>query len=372
MIDLYYNKIPTMAECDAIREKEPSFSKSTQEIDGHEIVSYKYNLSFGDMWEHLEDGRINMRGITFVDGKLSALPFPKFFNHMENDKSHRDFDSADFYIEKVDGSLLCPIIFGDDNIAFKTMKSVHSDTAYEANTHVNVHHGLNRFCASVMDDIKDGWTPMFEYVSNTSQCKIVIDYGQKALFYLGKRNMHTGEIVYPHDNPYEEYGILSPRKMNHAEYIEFVSHKGVEGVIGVFSDGMILKKKTPWYCEVHRVIGNISVKRILEAIVNETIDDMRGIICSTVPERINDLDVVENEVRLMVKSTDSLLSIIKKNVDESGLDRKGVALKYTDSVIGKVARMSLFNKLYGDNATYQKNLVKNVVSHFKDEADNVG
>ena len=64
-----YRKIPTFDRCIELCEKHPCFSHSIQHKNGVSIHSFKYNLTppSVDVW--LEEGAINMRGITFIDKK---------------------------------------------------------------------------------------------------------------------------------------------------------------------------------------------------------------------------------------------------------------------------------------------------------------
>ena len=96
-------------------------------------------------------------------------------------------------IEKIDGSLISFFKVGD-KLELKTMKSMESDVANLARE-----YALNRA------DIKDlaiqhldrGLSPIFEFTSKES--RIVLDYGDTNMSYLGCRNMTTGEIMSPKD-----------------------------------------------------------------------------------------------------------------------------------------------------------------------------
>jgi hypothetical protein len=82
----YYNRIPSFEECKRICSECKYFSHSSQEVHDEIIHSFKYTIGpVRKIWDGKEDdGRLNMRGITYDNsGNLLALPFPKFFNNGE-------------------------------------------------------------------------------------------------------------------------------------------------------------------------------------------------------------------------------------------------------------------------------------------------
>ena len=274
-----YYKIPTFDEAMAIVESEKGFSHSVQELNGKEIHSFKYNLSYPEMWDSLEDGRINLRGLTYIDGKIVALPYPKFFNMNENRHvQEKDIDLTKFIIacEKVDGSLISFFRVGD-SIDLKTMKSVYSDTAIEAREFVKGRSDIIEFVTMCIDN---GVSPIFEYISNTDTGRIVIDYDRKDLVFLGARNMESGVIYTINTLPVMIPDTITKVKefSTNDEIKKHMAIEGVEGVVMVLSTGLMIKCKTDWYCRIHRLMDLFSVKNIIESIVNDEIDDTISIL----------------------------------------------------------------------------------------------
>ena len=267
-----YNIVPTYQECLKICETSKEFSHSVQTIDGKEIHSFKYNLSIPDMWEidDAMDGRLNMRGIVFIDEKIVALPFPKFFNLGEV-KYTKDLDMTKikFANEKIDGSLIS-VFKLNGKFYCKSMKSIESDVSKESQKYFD--NSLN-IRLHAFDKISRGLSPMYEYVSST--CKIVIDYGKSKMFYLGSRDMKTGEIHYPNES--DALVVDAPCQFFDSEEInKYLKTSNVEGVVVTLEDGQMVKLKTEEYCKLHRIVSNFSDKNIIESIIDKTYDDLIG------------------------------------------------------------------------------------------------
>lgn len=322
-----YYIIPTFAEALAIVENSKGFSHSVQEVDGKEVHSFKYNISYQGMWDDLSDGKINMRGITFVDGVCVALPCPKFFNIGENihvqDVSILGFMTA---TEKVDGSLISFFKVGD-KLELKTMKSVYSDTAVEAREYSNTRKDITDFA---MDCINHSLSPMFEYVSDTDQGRIVIDYGKKDLVFLGARDMATGTIYndllnFPLDIPFS----ISTAKTfkNNDEVSDYLKLEGIEGVVVTLKDGTMVKLKTDWYCKIHRILDLFSTKNILENIVTDNLDDIRSaLVQHNMAEQIEAVDKVEKEFYKHYNVWTNLAEFEYRERKHEGATKKDIAL----------------------------------------------
>lgn len=318
-----YQRIPSFEECKTICNNINKFSHSTQEIHGEKVHSFKYRLSFPSMWETksgkrldengddldndgvVDDGRINLRGITYDDnGNLLALPFPKFFNNGEVDEtSNVDLRDALYVCEKLDGSL---ISFFKINgvLEIKTMKSVTSEVANFArrilfdnnvvsvndeekkqdgdstNTNSNKFSHVLKFASNLIDI---GLSPMFEFVSPLNQ--IILNYDKDDFVFLGARSMKTGKIYLPHE--FETGNITVPRMMPANRIDEYLEEKNVEGVvITMKSSGLMFKMKSSEYVELHKstsmCIKTIKttdrVDNIVKMVVDGTIDDVKGIL----------------------------------------------------------------------------------------------
>ena len=268
-----YSIIPTFQDCIKICELNKEFSHSVQKLDGKEVHSFKYNLSHSDMWEENDgmDGRFNMRGICFIDEKIVALPFPKFFN-LEETKYTKNLDISKFKFanEKIDGSLIS-VFQLNGKMYCKSMKSVESDVSKEAQKYFDSNELIKNHAKEILFC---GYSPMYEYVSPT--CKIVIDYKETKMFFLGCRDMKTGKIFYPTQNGDAMFTRIPKKFETDKEINEYLKTPNVEGVVITLEDGQMVKVKTEEYCKIHRIISNFSDKSIVESIVEEKFDDLIG------------------------------------------------------------------------------------------------
>lgn len=277
MLSKYYNKIPTFQECLDLVNLDIGFSHSIQSIGGKEVHSFKYNLWSKEMLseEIFSKGGLNLRGICFIDEKIVALPFPKFFNLNENKFSEFPFSEwkVKNIFEKIDGSLIS--VFEDYGRYFcKSMKSIESDVSKEAQEFFDRPENLN-LRLHAMDKILQGLSPIYEYVSPT--CRIVLDYGEPKMTYLGCRNMKTGEIILP-EKIFDGILVPVPRIFKSTEIQNYLEQKGVEGVVITLEDGTMFKMKSEEYFEIHKIISDFSIKNMLEKIMNKQTDDIVPIL----------------------------------------------------------------------------------------------
>ena len=277
-----YKQIPTLQDCEQLVKDYEWFSRSEQIIDGQSVVSFKYNLATEELYE--APFGLNMRGITFVDGELVALPFPKFYNVGEKDldicKFDIETDLAHAY-EKSDGSLICAFYL-NGKLRVKSMKSVESDVAINAHSDIQSDEfwQVREFAEAFLDN---HMTPMFEYVS--PKHRIVLDYDRPDFIFLGARDMETGAITFPHEVK-RPAGVTFAEHFSTKEQIhDHLDKSGVEGVVVTTKTGLMVKMKTAEYCGLHRVITNFSDKIVLESLydkkshqVDDRLDDMIGVM----------------------------------------------------------------------------------------------
>jgi T4 RnlA family RNA ligase len=316
-----YSKIPTYDECVKIQESNALvFSKSTQVKEGKEITSFKYSvIPSQDVWN---ETTINLRGITFIDSKLVALPFPKFHNYMEfgdpANKMNINLNDMKYALEKLDGSLISIFLIGDA-LHCKSMKSVESEVAIGATEFMADRKDIQELSRSLLGK---GLSPMFEYVSKKS--RIVLDYGKTDMFFLGARDMTTGE-VFPFDD--FDFGDISvPKKYNNMDEVnEYLTESDIEGVVITMNDGLMLKMKTEEYVTLHKIITQYTPKTILKTIYEKTFDDIIPILRKN---NLEDIIVISNEIKdVYMKEYASRVSIAEKYISEhKDLSRKEVAI----------------------------------------------
>lgn len=273
-----YFDIPTMEDCENLVNTHQCFSRSQQDAGGEQtLVSFKY--MFSDLAIFEERFGINMRGITFLDGKLVALPFPKFCNFMENGTKYAqaDLNLVKFAYNKADGSLISVFLLNDE-LEVKTMKSMYSDVANEARILFNNRQDVKDFSSDLLED---GLSPMFEYVGPDN--RLVLSYDSEDFIFLGARSLTTGEIFYPHDLNVPA-NITTPKLFDNMDDINaHLEKSGIEGVVLTMENGHMVKMKTEEYFDLHRLMTCVSTKNILKNIydiheqcVDDKTDDIIG------------------------------------------------------------------------------------------------
>lgn len=338
-----YDVIPVFRQCLDLFISNKFFSHSIQSIKDIQIHSFKYNLSYKELWEENDamDGRLNMRGITFIKDKIVALPFPKFFN-LEEVKYTENLDVSKFKLafEKIDGSLISPFMI-DGEIEIKTMKSIESDLAIEARKNLK---DFPNVIQHANDLISKNKSPMYEYVSPTRQ--IVIKYEKPEFYYLGCRDMESGEIIFPNEE--DRKVVKCPMQfISFEEVNEYLEKSNVEGVVLTLDDGQMVKIKTQEYFKLHRVISNFSLKNIVEYIIEGKFDDLIGQL-----KQNNLKDLIEKAHKIndgfwkVFKSIDE--DVIKHYEELKHLSRKEIAISIQfSSAIHPNIGSCIFSKLDG-------------------------
>jgi T4 RnlA family RNA ligase len=320
-----YNNIPSFKQCLELCAKCSAFSHSTQTVNGYEVHSFKYNLVPPvSVWK--EFGAINMRGITFIDEKLVALPFPKFFNLNENELSTVDISKYKYAIEKVDGSLISVFRLPSGELEIKTMKSVYSDVANHARQFLKDNTKFYKFCDQLL---RSNLSPIFEFVSK--QTRVVIDYGVTDIYFLGARNLQTGEITTSVSKIWYAKDIKCPRVFtNDKEISNYLKQSGVEGIVFTLPDNSMIKCKTSEYCDISKVISVCSHKHILEAIYNKTIDDSKSVLINFCMNK--ELDLVKKLEAEYYNKVTSLISQANEYINNNkSKSKKEIALELIPS-----------------------------------------
>jgi T4 RnlA family RNA ligase len=339
----YQYKIPTFEEALSISENVKGFSHSVQEMHGKEIHSFKYNISHKEMWEDLSDGRLNMRGITFIDGGLVCLPPWKFFNL--NEVKFATYPEKEKYLmSKEDGSLIS--VFQVDNLLeVKTMKSVYSDVAIQARTYSDTRPDLQGFSVSL---INKGLSPYFEFIS--PQNRIVLRYEKDDFVFLGARCMKTGKMFFPWDLLVPST-ITIPMLITPEKRDEYLEREDVEGLVVVGEDGHMIKCKSATYCQLHKILDIKTKKSMCEYYIDHgNFDDVIGVLTHNgLHQDVADL-------------LDFELAVDKYN----HLSRKEIALKMIEDKVDKSLRGMVFSSL--DGKEVMPKIKRLILDSYKDDA----
>lgn len=136
--------------------------------------------------------RRECRGVTFrtLSGKCVARRFHKFFNVNEREETNIekiDFKRPFVLVEKLDGSLVSPLLVKDE-ILFCSMSGFTELTTNI--TKFISEHPDNKYYEFSAKMMKDGKTPLFEWCD--SKLPIVINHEKDNLCLLNIRDISTG------------------------------------------------------------------------------------------------------------------------------------------------------------------------------------
>ena len=293
--------------------------------DGYKVAAFNYFIcGWNDFANPLpkrpEVNAFDMRGTTFVfnkDGSLwkSFLMLPKFFNLNQVESTQygvvKDKEICSI-TAKEDGSLVAFMMLPNEKLFAKTIGSFtseQSEFAYRI-LHENEEHVL-----WVKGLLKEGYTPLFEYVSWDN--RIVIKYSQPHLRFIGVRDNISG-VYYAAEELHQRtiplgIHIIQSYAGDLDYYIELAkTMEGKEGWVVKFMDGQLIKIKTAWYFKLHG-LRTQDINRedyVIQNYLNETLDDV-----------MSQLDPAEDSdaysfVSKVTKAIDNYIVHIDKTVQE--------------------------------------------------------
>lgn len=286
--------------------------------------------------DYLAAIRRECRGLLFhLDGRIMSRRLHKFFNVNERDETQFDkidLDQPHVILEKLDGSMITPVVVGK-NIRWGTKMGI-TGVAMGAEEFVAKHPKYAYFARGM---IGRGFTPIFEWCSRKQ--RIVIDYPEDRLVLIAVRNTITGEYL-PYSalldyNQYHGIDVVKCYKgtASNMEHLmaETKSSENIEGWIIRFDDGHMLKVKGDWYVRIHKTKDSLSQeKNVIDLIVNGTMDDTKALM---LPE---DRDRVEKFEKKFWdgfhRKANEYEAYYNFLVNEKNMDRKSFAIELMPSL----------------------------------------
>jgi RNA ligase len=290
---------------------------------------------------------LECRGIAFDDaGRVLSRPLHKFFNVGERGEAIGLVDRAQMrevyaVYEKLDGSIISTSKLPDGGWALRSRKSYTSDVVGIANGLVlsaktgDDEWGLKHFCKLVTEE---GFTACFELTSPDAQ--IVMPQQRTLLRLLHVRDNFSGEYVmmdldHPvwgwiatFEVPMCEVLLQSP---DHGQIMDLLAQierdETREGVVIQYTDGDMVKLKTPWYLRLHKSISFMRERDIAELALRGELDDVRTNLQAVGIDTF-EVDTIEHLVKNKLLDMDSEVNVALKN--DGNLDRKTFAIKYKD------------------------------------------
>ena len=224
------------------------------------ILNYSRLVTFEKRWDEF---LLSTRGL-IIDGdcNIIAKGLPKFFNEFEHQLGELPYHLPYQVFIKRDGSLGIIFIY-EGEVILASKGSFASTQAIK---------GLDIFnkIENITDIIKEGVTYNVEI--HYKQNRIVCDYGDaEMLVLLAAYNTQTG-FEYPYD---ELASLVSTIPASpHFELVERFDYTGNledlkdtiqgmdEGYVVRFENGVKIKIKGSLYCEVHKIVSELSNKSL--------------------------------------------------------------------------------------------------------------
>ena len=258
--------------------RQPPFSLKIAEEGDYFL--FKYDTLSSDMSIELVQearGAIIKWDCVEEQYKVVSYPFKKFFNYNEPNAAEIDWETARVW-QKVDGS--CIQVWYDDGWHFSTLGTID---AFKAIAAESISFGDLVVAAigslrELTDNLTPDYTYVFEVTSPSNQ--IVINYGEKPkLWYLGCRNLISEQE--------EQWIPALPQCVQTPKYFPYINNLSIlqrlaktmgdneEGYVVVDRNWNRIKVKGEEYLRLHKLRGNgpLTIRRIIEMIMNETVDD---------------------------------------------------------------------------------------------------
>ena len=312
-----FYKFPVIEHLDQIREAIAGREEFiVAEREWGFVANYTVNFVDTFPYPDTKDEKVNekykirreCRGIKFdLNGRIIARPYHKFHNFGERPEVslHKvDFSQPFIVLEKLDGSMIHPIIINDKllictkmgttDIAMPVQNFVENGKAMINDELVDVN-----YIDFMRDMISTGYTPIFEWCSRKQ--RIVVDYGEHDYLKLTAiRDMITGEykdfaemilMAAPYDVPLVDYWGHDFDDIN--DFMQRVQEKeGEEGAVlrfmGTGANGHMLKFKNIWYLQLHKTKELLSFEKDVWALIlSEKQDDAKAFMTDEEKERID-------------------------------------------------------------------------------------
>jgi T4 RnlA family RNA ligase len=340
--------LPTYDDCRLICDTHDNFIfyESKHKEGGFDISIFNYRLATFQNFENPVPDRqdlkaYEMRGITFVwnqDGSLYKryLLLDKFFNLEQTPCSMysvvKDYKIKNIY-NKEDGSVASFVRLPNGKVLGRSKTSFQSDQAIEIQKIYEKDGQIKQFVDFCMDE---DIIPIFEFVS--PQNRIVVPYANTELILLRMRDNKTGEYLNISDFSHKLDGISVAASDDGKTLEDLISLKNViegkEGWIIQFENGKMIKLKSQWYIDRHRLFTEDLNREntLISLIVDETIDDVLAQLEEPTKkaEIEKTIEIVNKEISRMAHQVDELMS------NYNG-DRKDFAIKFNKHTMFPIA-----------------------------------
>lgn len=283
------NNIKTaQAIADKVAKGDMRLGRVSAKTDGeYVLLNYTAEAQYGGDMTEIEK---TCRGLVVrTDGKITALPMPKFFNLGEPQCPALPDEPYHIW-EKIDGSLG---IFW------------HDGKDWRCNTRGSFDNEYIDFAQWRWDDTVDAqalrpnWTVMVE-ICMDDDINPRAAYSPEGLYLIAMRDLYSGKDFTLLEPNWYINGFRHP-KLIEADIDQLLERQaekeGMEGWVVRYDSGFRVKVKTAWYLRMFRAMTSMSPKRIRELMIeagqnwlDEFPDDLR-------PEAMAIQEDIENRFR---------------------------------------------------------------------------
>jgi RNA ligase len=285
-----YPKIEHIHDVLAAINGSPEFSV-TEKDGGYTCVRYQMIVG-SDTFPTIQGDdalyaalRRECRGLLFdtLTGKIISRPYEKFFNLGERADIVPDLTKTHRALEKLDGSMIRPILMPAGYLRWGTKAGI-TDKSLPAETYVALRP---EYVGLAEDCIRNGLTPIFEWLGRSKEDQIVIDHKKDALILTAIRHTVSGRyMTYPEMvNTAAAWNVpvVKEYPLDFSDLPAAVAIiralEGEEGVVIRWDDGHMVKLKSDWYTALHRAKAAITQERTtIQLILNEKTDDLIPIL----------------------------------------------------------------------------------------------
>lgn len=272
------------------------------------------------------------RGIKFgKDGRIIARPYHKFFNIGEKPETQHNilpWDDKHHVLEKLDGSLVHPVLIGDD-LLWMTRMGI-TEVSQEASKRVTPQ--IEQFSKYF---VGHGVTPMFEWVS--PQNRIVVGYDRDELVLTAMREMVSGKYRTHTEMEVCVHGagggipIVKVWSDQVGDVDAFLEHtrqlEDQEGYVVRWHNGHMVKMKADAYVLMHKTKDSLTwEKDVLALCLQNKVDDILPLLSG---DDAAALVSYSNGLREQVsKLNEEVSQCVGKARVATNNDRKAFALEY--------------------------------------------